>query len=246
MAVARPAPRLSVVIPVYNEAENIRGVFDALHEHVATPLEVLVVYDFDADTTVPVVRRIADRYPFRVHLAKNRLGRGVLKAIRSGFVDARCPAVLVVMGDLSDDLRIVDRMYALLMQQGYDIVCGSRYMAGGRQIGGPRLKGLLSWAAGLSLHYLTGLPTRDVTNSFKMYRKALLDTIEVESTGGFEIAMELTVKAFVRGGRIAEIPSIWTDRTAGESRFQLWHWLPKYLRWYLYAFRRYLPMRVAT
>jgi len=117
------------------------------------------------------------------------------------------------------------------------VVCGSRYMKGGRQTGGPLLKRLLSRTAGLTLNLLAGVPTKDVTNSFKMYRTAFLQSLTFESTGGFEIGMEAVVKAYVAGGRIAEVPSVWTDRIEGESRFRLWKWLPNYLRWYLYAFR---------
>jgi len=102
-----------------------------------------------------------------------------------------------------------------LVGEGYDVVCGSRYMAGGRQIGGPVLKGFLSRAAGMSLHWLAGVPTHDVTNSFKMYRTAFLQSVTFESTGGFEIGMEAVVKAYVRGGRIAEVPA--PGRTASPA-----------------------------
>jgi dolichol-phosphate mannosyltransferase len=65
----------------------------------------------------------------------------------------------------------------------------------------------------------------------------MLNAMTLESRGGFEISLEITVKAFIAGYRIAELPTTWRDRTAGESRFRLWHWLPRYLRWYVYAFR---------
>jgi dolichol-phosphate mannosyltransferase len=225
---------LSVVCPVYDEGENIRALLDRLAREISLPLELIVVYDKDDDDTLPALGAAAP--PFPVRTVKNRFGRGALNAIKSGFLDARAAATLVVMADLSDDLRAVGPMHELILQ-GYDVVCGSRYMEGGRQIGGPRLKGLLSRAAGLSLHWFTGLPTRDVTNSFKMYRTAFVQQLQFESTGGFEIGMEAVVKAYVSGRRIAEVPSTWTDRVAGRSRFRLWRWLPKYLRWYLYAFR---------
>jgi len=93
--------------------------------------------------------------------------------------------------------------------------------------------------AGVSLHYLTGIPTHDVTNSFKMYRREFLKSVTVESKGGFEIGMELVVKAFVSGRKIAELPATWTDRVAGKSRFRMWRWIPNYLRWYFYAFKRW-------
>ena len=110
-------------------------------------------------------------------------------------------------------------------------------MKGGRQIGGPRIKRTLSRIAGVSLHYLTGIPTHDVTNSFKMYTKSALDTVTIESNGGFELGMEITIKTFLNGKRITEIPSTWRDRSAGTSKFMLWNWLPRYLYWYMYALR---------
>jgi len=147
------------------------------------------------------------------------------------------------MADLSDDLGAVDEMYRLIMDEGYDVVCGSRYMKGGRQLGGPFLKRLLSRMAGVSLHYLTGIPTHDVTNSFKMYRRSFLMNTKIESEGGFEIGMELTVKAFISGLKITELPVTWTDRVAGKSRFQMWPWIPNYLRWYFYAFKKFAKKR---
>ncbi len=226
---------LHIVIPAYNEAENILGTLDAIDAHVRTPVRIYIVYDFDADTTVPVIRERI-KTDDRIHLIKNRYGRGVLNAIKTGFNTVPEGIILVMMADLSDDVTRVDEMVSR-MQQGYDLVCGSRYMKGGRQIGGPRLKKTLSRIAGVSLHYLIGIPTHDVTNSFKMYSKKLLDDIRIESNGGFELGMEIAVKAHLNGYRITEVPTTWTDRTSGESRFRLARWLPKYLHWYGFAIR---------
>jgi dolichol-phosphate mannosyltransferase len=231
---------LSVVCPVYNEGRNIAALLKRLEREIDIPIELIVVYDQDDDDTLPALESLHPPFPIRT--VKNQLGRGALNAIKTGFREARHEATLVVMADLSDDLSAVSRMYEL-MTQGYDVVCGSRYMAGGRQIGGPFLKGLLSRTAGLTLHWLAGVPTRDVTNSFRMYRTAFLREFRFESTGGFEIGMEAVVKAYVSGRRVAEVPSTWTDRVEGASRFRLWKWLPSYLRWYLYAFRGRLPWR---
>lgn len=230
---------LSVVCPVYNEADNIRRLLNGLQTQVSVPMEVLVVYDTEEDNTLPVVRAVAASHPFEIRLVKNRLGAGALNAIKTGFWESRYQAVLVVMADLSDDLSIVDEMYRLITVEGFDVVGGSRYAPGGRQIGGPPFKKFLSKFAGLSLHYIVGLPICDVTNSFKMYRREFLQSVTFESTGGFEIGMELAVKAFVRGDRVTELPATWTDRTAGQSRFRLWKWLPHYMRWYVYAFGRF-------
>ena len=224
-------PVLSIVIPVYNEGENVvptlRGVVEKTH---ARPLEVLVVHDFDEDTTVPVVKRLQAEMP-EVRLLRNTLGRGVMNAMKSGLRAARAPYVLVAMGDGSDNPEDIDPMYQLA-RQGADVVAGSRYMKGGRQLGGPLLKRTMSRGAGLSLHWLGGVPVHDATSNFRLYSKRLLNQVTIESTGGFELGIELTVKAYRLGMRIAEVPTTWRDRTAGTSRFRLWQWLPRYLKWY--------------
>jgi glycosyltransferase involved in cell wall biosynthesis len=222
-------------MPVYNEGENIAKTLGEVEDKIGTPHTILIVYDFDEDNTIPVVQDMARQRPaMRVSLVRNRYGRGVLNAIRTGFDSTKDGVVLVVMADSSDDLPVVDSMFEKI-NQGYDIVCGSRYMRGGKQVGGPIIKGLLSRVAGKSLHFVTGIPTHDISNSFKMYRKSVLTDIEIESHGGFEIGMEIVVKAFYKGYRITEVPSTWLDRTAGKSRFKLMKWLPGYIRWYLYA-----------
>ncbi|MBW1777776.1 MAG: glycosyltransferase [Deltaproteobacteria bacterium] len=225
--------KIHIVIPVYNEGENIGKTLREIGEKVSTPATIYIVYDFDEDNTIPAIRRHMAENP-GLRLVKNRYGKGVLNAIKTGFDAVSEGIVLVMMADLSDDLSRVDEM-ADRMYQGYDLVCGSRYMKGGRQIGGPPLKKIMSRIAGVSLHYLIGIPTHDVTNSFKMYSKKLLDDIRIESTGGFELGMEIAVKAYLNGYRITEVPTTWTDRTSGESRFRLARWLPKYLYWYAFA-----------
>ncbi len=137
-------------------------------------------------------------------------------------------------------------MVGKIRDEGYDIVCASRYMKGGRQIGGPRLKKTLSRLAGVSLYHLAGLPTHDATNAFRAYRRIVLLEAPIESTGGFEYSLEITAKAHARGRRITEVPSTWRDRSAGESRFNLRAWLPKYLKWYLYAITHRPPRRGGT
>jgi len=203
---------------------------------------VLVVYDFDEDATVPVVRELAKEMP-EVRLHKNDLGRGVLNAMKAGIADARGEFILISMADGSDEPAVVNSMVALA-RAGADVVAASRYMRGGGQVGGPLLKRLMSRAAGLTLHWFAGVPTHDPTNNFKLYRRTFLATTPIESTAGFELALELTVKATLAGRRVAEVPTTWRDRTAGESNFRLRKWLPHYLHWYAVAFRGRLRLRI--
>lgn len=228
-------PQLSVVMPVYNEADNIRLVLGDFAASVRTPHEILVVYDFDDDTTVPVVRELQAEMP-AVRLHRNSLGRGVLNAMKSGIAAASAPYVLVSMADGSDDLSRVDEMVRLAAD-GADLVAASRYMRGGHQVGGPPLKRALSRLAGLTLHWFGRVPIHDPTNNFKLYSREFLDSVRIESRGGFELAIELSVKATLAGRRLAEVPTTWRDRTAGASRFKLGAWLPLYLRWYVHLYR---------
>lgn len=222
------------VMPVRNEGANIARALRELYEKVPIEKRVLIVYDSDDDDTLPVVRELLTTYP-GVTLVRNTRGRGVLNAIRSGFEAAEAEVVIVTMADLSDDVAVVPEMVRRIREEGADIVCASRYMRGGRQIGGPWLKGLLSRSAGISLRLLAGFPTHDATNAFRAYRLSVVRRFPIESTDGFEYSLELTAKAHAAGLRVVEVPATWNDRVAGQTAFQLWKWLPRYLRWYWYA-----------
>ncbi len=229
--------RISVVVPVYNEHENIatclRGLWRVLagHEH-----EILVVYDFEADSTLPAIRAMDDAPP-SLRLVKNDLGKGAANAIRAGFAAASGDVVVTTMADLSDPPEKILELAAQMRASGDAVVAGSRYMEGGVQKGGPLIKRTLSRCAGLSLHWLAGLGTHDATNNFKAYSRSYLQEIEVEAEGAFDIGLELSVKAHLAGLGVSEVPTSWVDREAGASRFQVWKWAPKYLRWYWVAMR---------
>jgi hypothetical protein len=232
-----------VVVPVFNEGPNIEGWCRAAREALPPGGEVLVVYDFDEDDTLPALQRLPpDVRPPGLRTLRNDLGRGVRYAIEAGMRGARAPVVVVSMADLSDDLPRLTEMVERA-EGGAAVVCASRYAPGGAQIGGPWLKGQMSRFAGLSLYWLAGLPTRDPTNSFKAYRSDFLAATPIESRAGFCLALELSVKAHFSGRRVEEVPATWRDRSAGESRFRLWAWLPQYLRWYFWAFAQRLRGR---
>ena len=227
---------VTIVVPVYNEGDNIRQTLTELDAKVRVDAEVWLVYDRDDDTTVPPARELEGktRLPFR--LVRNKYGRGALNAIKTGLEDATGDFVVVTMADLCDPPEVINEMVAAAERENADIVCASRYMKGGKQYGGPKFKGFLSHAAGALLCWFARLPTHDPTNSFKLYRKSFLNTVTVESTGGFELGLELVVKAHLAHRRIVEVPTTWRDRVAGKSNFKLWKWLPNYLKWFFRAF----------
>ena len=232
--------RLSVVVPVYNEGKNFRAWWEAAEPHLPPGSEVRVIYDFDEDDTLPVVRELSAQGKPVVPL-KNT-GKKVLGALITGLRSVTEGPIIVSMADLSDDFSEVPRMLEAY-RGGAKVVVASRYMKGGRQIGGGLFKSGLSRLGGVSLHYLARFPAHDATNNFRLYDAALLREIEFESTGGFELAFEITLKAWEKGAKVVEVPAVWRSREQGESRFALRKWLPKYARLWARALAHGLKTR---
>jgi glycosyltransferase involved in cell wall biosynthesis len=227
-------PRVSVVVPAYNEGEHVLGVLDRLFESVRLPCEVLVVVDSEDDTTVPITEEYALKEP-RLKTLINTYGRGPANAIRYGIDHATAPVVVVTMSDGCDDARQIDELVRLV-ERGVAVAAASRYMPGGQQVGGPVMKSAMSRMAGRSLKVFAHVGTRDATNSFKAYSTEFVREVGIESRDGFEIGIELTAKAKRMRRAVAEIPTIWLDRQAGVSNFKVAKWVPSYLRWYRFAF----------
>jgi dolichol-phosphate mannosyltransferase len=237
----RNEPRVSVVVPAYHEGEQIVAVLDRLFEAMRLPCEVLVVVDTPGDSTVAVAEEYALKEP-RLRWVVNTYGRGPANAVRYGIDQAAADVTVVTMADGCDDPAQVDDLVRLV-ERGVAVAAASRYMAGGQQVGGPLLKGLLSALAGRSLRLLAHVGTRDATNSFKAYSRDFVREVGIDSRAGFEIGIELTAKAKRLGKPVAEIPTIWLDRQAGVSNFKLSQWVPGYLHWYRFAFGPRLTAR---
>ena len=224
---------IALIVPIHYEEKNVVPLLDNISLKVKIPINLYFIYDDDNDPTVKKINEKIETYNFKIITIKNQYGKGALNAIKTGLKIFNEDACIVIMSDGSDDLSSIDDMYGLFYQ-GFHIVCASRYMKNGAQIGGGIIKKLLSHFAGLSLYYLTSLPTHDATNSFKLYSKEAIEEIVIESVGGFEIGLEILVKSHLLNFTITEIPTIWKDRYEGTSKFKLWRWLPYYIRWYLY------------
>ena len=224
---------LDILIPVYNEGENIYPALDALGRTVKTPFRVLICYDFDADSTLEALRRYAGA-PCEIVLVKNR-GQGVHGAVMTGFEASTAAAVIVMPADDDYNTGIIDYMHEKF-RDGCDVVAASRFMPGGCMEGCRWQKAVLVRASAFTLHLFAGLPTHDASNGFRLFSRRLLDAVEIESEVGFTYSIELLVKCQRLGWKICEVPALWFERKKGGSRFRILKWLPAYLRWYLYAF----------
>lgn len=231
--------KLSIVIPVYREEKNIKKTLTRIQKNVRTPHEIIIVYHYKNDPTLPVIRKYiqesTEEPVIRLVQNKDESRQRVMNSIKIGVTKSRGNAVVILMADLSDDIKQIDTMYQLF-KDGYDIVCASRYMKGGQKIGGPIIKTLLSRVACITLYYFLNIPTHDATNAFKLYNRNIFNTISIESTGGFEYSMEIILKAHRAKYNITEIPTVWKDRVAGSSNFKILAWLPEYIKWYIKSF----------
>jgi dolichol-phosphate mannosyltransferase len=227
-------PRVSIVVPAYNEGAGIEDFLGRVLEAVELPCELLVVVDTPEDTTLPYVEKYGRQDP-RARCLLNKLGPGPAQAIRYGIQQSLADVVVVTMADGSDDPRQIDQLVRLV-ERGVVVAAASRYSRGGQQVGGPFLKGSLSRMAGISLGLLARVGTRDATNSFKAYDMDFIRKVGIDSDAGFEIGIELVAKARRARLPVAEIPTIWLERDQGMSNFKLASWIPRYVRWWLFAF----------
>ena len=222
---------ISIVAPVFNEKDNIAWTVDKIYKGVRPRFEIVMVYDFEEDNTLPMARKLQNENR-DIRLIKNKYGRGVMNAIRTGFEEAKGEILVMMAVDRTDDPEVLNKMYEKI-QEGFDIVCPTRYSKGGRTDARLSMKSLLSRLAGISTPLILGIPTSDLTYSYKMFRKEILKKVKLESGDGFEFAEELVIKAHFKGYRIVEVPCVWKDRLYGKSKFKLMRWLPIYIKWYL-------------
>lgn len=225
---------ISIIVPVLNEGSNITLFLQTLERAIKIKHEVLIIFDFNEDNTVPVARKLKKQFP-NIRLVKNDLGPGLINACKTGFMKSKGEFVVVLPGDVTDDPKTINKMYKLAKKE-FDIICATRYSLGGKQVGGISLKSILSKLAGITTPLLLGIPTSDLTNGYKMYRRVVLEKINIQSDGGWEFTMEILIKAHLLDFKITETPSIWKERHSGKSKFKLYSWLPRYIYWYWWGF----------
>ncbi len=225
--------KLDILIPVYNEGENIIETLRAIKERVKTPFQILICYDFDEDNTLPAVEKIRSEMTFPVLFVKNK-GTGVHRAVTTGFEESEAEAILVFPADEAYNTHVIDEMYKHF-NKGSHVVVASRFMNGGSMQGGPFLKSLVVRIASFTLRWFVGVPASDASYGLRLFSKKLLDTVKIESTAGFTYAVELLMKCHRLGWQISEVPALWLKRQKGASRFNFKKWLPHYAKWFIYA-----------
>jgi glycosyltransferase involved in cell wall biosynthesis len=227
--------KLSVLLPVRNEGLNLRIMLKVLPAVLEAPHEILVVHDSWDDDSIPVVQAAQEISP-NVRLIHNQLGRGVVNAIRAGVAAARGDYVLIFAADEVGPVLAIDDMLAML-DAGCDFISCTRYAHGGRRLGGSRVGGLLSRLANALLYHLGGCALTDASTGIKMFRREAFDQLQLESRPvGWVVALEMALKAQLRGMKLGEVPIVSIDRLyGGKSTFRLWSWSLAYLGWCLWG-----------
>lgn len=222
---------LDILIPVFNENETIVKTLKNILIFVKCNYKVLICYDYDDDPTLKIIKK---KFPneSKIIFVKN-FSQGFNNALISGFKKATGEAVIFFMADDHINHNVIDLCYEKF-KEGYQIICPSRFISGGKMIGNPFLKATLTRIASFFLFYFTTFPVKDSTNSFRLFPRELIDKVEVESNKGFTLSLELTAKAHRLGYKIVELPTTWIERNKGKSRFKLFTFIMPYTKWLLY------------
>jgi len=232
--------KLSVVMPVLNEGANLKVILPILKSMINVPHEVLVVYDLPNDNSIPVVRAAQKYYP-RLKLVYNKIGRGVINAIKSGVDESDGEYVLTIAADdIGPPLAINDMVF--LMDRGSDLVNATRYSYGGKNVGGVFMSRILSSLANRTFNILLGSSLSDPTFGVKMFKRAKFNELNLESKPvGWAVSFEFAIKAQVARWKLGEVPLISLNRLygKGKSSFRL-NWVREYMKWFLFGVRRLL------
>jgi dolichol-phosphate mannosyltransferase len=208
-----------VIIPTYNEIENIDELLPRL---LSLPLDlhVLIVDDHSPDGTAAAVKRWMEREP-RIHMLERPGKLGLGSAYRDGFRFALAQGAEYIFEMDADFSHDPDSIGDFLKHaQEADVVLGSRYLHGVTVVNWPLKRLILSYAANLYTRVVTGLPVNDATGGFKCFRRRALEGIRLERvrSDGYAFQIEMSFKCWKRGFRIKEIPILFVDRRAGESK----------------------------
>jgi len=227
--------KLDIIIPVYNEDENIVRLLKALEDEIVCNFRVLICYDSESDKTLKYVKNknIINK---EILLIKNPK-QGPNSAIIEGINSSKAEIILIYMADDFKSVKLINNMINLI-ELGNDLVIPSRFIPGGNMLGAKKIKKMITIIGSYLIYYLARIPFKDSTNAFKMFSASLKDKIKLDSTTGFTFALELTTKSYLSNFKIIEIPCIWVETKNRKTNFKIYKWLPYYIYWLIYSIIR--------
>jgi dolichol-phosphate mannosyltransferase len=211
-----------VIIPTFNEKENIRQIIEAVFA-LPVALDILIVEDNSPDGTAAIVKKLIKKYPDRLNILERKGKQGLGTAYIAGFkwaLQYPYDYVFEMDADFSHNPADLQRLYATLDNDEADVVIGSRYITGVNVVNWPMGRVLMSYYASAYVRLITGMDIRDTTAGFVGWKRKVLETIDLDKIKfvGYAFQIEMKFTALKLGFRVKEIPIIFTDRTLGESK----------------------------
>ena len=233
--------KLDIIIPVYNEDENIVRLLQSLENEITCNFRVLICYDAETDTTLKYIK---DNKIIKSEVLLIRNPRkGPNSAIIKGIDSSNAKIILVYMADDFENIKLINRMTNLI-ELGNDLIIPTRFMPGGKMLGAVKIKEIVTKIGSYLIYYLARIPFKDCTNAFKMFSANLKDKIKFDSTTGFTFALELVAKSYFLKLKIIEIPSTWVEIKNRKSNFKIFKWIPYYIYWLLYSMIKNYTLKI--
>lgn len=216
--------KLSIVIPAYNEEgslpETISTLYATLLQENITH-EILVINDNSKDNTLQVLVELSKTVPTLHYITNAPPYNGFGYAVRKGLENFSGDCVAIMMADLSDSPTDLVLFYRTMLKEKTDCVFGSRFIKGGAVYDYPKLKLYINRFANILVKFIFNVPYNDFTNAFKLYKKETILGIQPLLSPHFNLTLELSLKAIVRGYSFAIVPNSWTNRKYGESKLKI-------------------------
>ena len=211
-----------VIIPTYNEKENIEATISAVFNE-EKEFHVLVVDDNSPDGTFDIVTNLIPKYKSRLFIEKRLEKNGIGTAYIHGFkwaIEKKYDYIIEMDADFSHNPKDLIRLYNACANEGADLSIGSRYSKGVNVVNWPMKRVLLSYFASKYVRFITGIPIHDTTAGFVCYKRKVLETIQLDKIKfvGYAFQIEMKFKAWKHKFNIKEVSVIFTDRTLGESK----------------------------
>lgn len=228
--------KLSLIIPAYNEAQNIEKTVLSFNEELRKNRiehEILVVNDNSTDGTVEVLNKLVIGVK-ELRYINNVPPNGYGFAVKKGLENFNGDCVAVVMADMSDNPKDLVNYYSKMLE-GYDCVFGSRFIRGSKTVDYPGHKFILNRLGNLLIMFLFAIRYNDLTNAFKLYRREVVNGVRPLLSHHFNLTVEIPLKAIIRGYSYCIVPNSWTNRKRGFSKFKIKELGSRYLFIILYC-----------
>lgn len=211
-----------VIIPTYNEKENIENIIRAVFGLEKT-FHILIIEDGSPDGTAAIVKTLQQEFPERLFMVERTGKLGLGTAYICGFkwaIEHGYDYVFEMDADFSHNPNDLPRLYNACASEGYDVAIGSRYVSGVNVVNWPMGRVLMSYYASKYVQFVTGIKVKDTTAGFKCYRREVLETLELDKIRfkGYAFQIEMKFTAYKCGFKIKEVPVIFVNRELGTSK----------------------------